>query len=133
MSQESLKSLCAYYQLKTQQGCDEPLMRYLERIITQRAVESFCPEASEQPSIRQSCRDDSMPDYYSLLSVPRDASDTDIKKAYRQLALKAHPDKPGGDAELFKAISEALPYPSAEASRLPLLPPGPAQRPCAVV
>ncbi|XP_039221740.1 uncharacterized protein LOC120318338 isoform X2 [Crotalus tigris] len=34
-----------------------------------------------------------VPDYYKLLEIPRDASDTDIKKAYRKKALQWHPDK----------------------------------------
>uniref|UniRef100_A0A670YKP6 J domain-containing protein n=1 Tax=Pseudonaja textilis TaxID=8673 RepID=A0A670YKP6_PSETE len=34
-----------------------------------------------------------MPDYYKLLDIPRDASDNDIKKAYRKKALQWHPDK----------------------------------------
>jgi molecular chaperone DnaJ len=49
-------------------------------------------------------------DYYDILGVPRDASDTDIKKAFRQLALKHHPDRNPGDThaeERFKAINEA--------------------------
>ena len=37
-------------------------------------------------------------DYYEILGVPRDASDVDIKKAFRQLALKHHPDRNPGDA-----------------------------------
>ncbi|MDY6891343.1 MAG: molecular chaperone DnaJ [Pseudomonadota bacterium] len=49
-------------------------------------------------------------DYYELLGVSRDASDRDIKKAYRRLAMKYHPDRNPGDKEAeekFKAISEA--------------------------
>lgn len=45
-------------------------------------------------------------DYYSLLGITSDANDNDIKKAYRKLAIKMHPDK-GGDADLFKQITQA--------------------------
>lgn len=50
-------------------------------------------------------------DYYQILGVARDAAAEDIKKAYRKLALKYHPDKAKGDKaqaeENFKKISEA--------------------------
>ena len=49
-------------------------------------------------------------DFYSILGVPKDASDADIKKAYRKLARKYHPDQNPGDAEAekkFKDITEA--------------------------
>jgi len=48
--------------------------------------------------------------YYKMLGVKRNASDEEIKKAYRKLALKYHPDHAKGDKsaeEQFKKISEA--------------------------
>ena len=47
-----------------------------------------------------------MKDYYKILGVPRNASQEEIKKAYRRLAHKYHPDK-GGDEKKFKEINEA--------------------------
>lgn len=49
-------------------------------------------------------------DYYDVLGVARDASDSDIKSAYRKLALKYHPDRNPGDGaaeEKFKEAAEA--------------------------
>ncbi len=46
-------------------------------------------------------------DYYAILGVERQAGDEDIKKAFRKLAHKYHPDKKGGDELKFKEISEA--------------------------
>lgn len=49
-------------------------------------------------------------DYYQLLGVPRNASDSEIKKSFRRLAMKYHPDRnrdnPGAE-EQFKKIKEA--------------------------
>lgn len=60
-------------------------------------------------------------DYYKILQVDRNAKDDDLKKAYRKLAMKWHPDKnPNNKKEAeakFKQISEAyevsfrLPFP----------------------
>src|SRR5712692_613168 len=50
-------------------------------------------------------------DYYSTLGVPRNAKAPDIKKAYRRLARKHHPDVNPGDKaaeERFKQMSEAF-------------------------
>ena len=44
-------------------------------------------------------------DFYERLGVAKDADETAIKKAYRTLALKHHPDK-GGDPETFKLYAE---------------------------
>src|ERR1700677_3711411 len=45
-------------------------------------------------------------DYYNVLGVDRKASKDDVKKAFRKLAQKYHPDK-GGDEAKFKEITEA--------------------------
>jgi len=46
-------------------------------------------------------------DYYKTLGVSKNASQEEIKKAYRQLAQKYHPDKASGDEKKFKEINEA--------------------------
>ncbi|WP_024604193.1 MULTISPECIES: molecular chaperone DnaJ [unclassified Pseudoalteromonas] len=49
-------------------------------------------------------------DYYEALGVSKDASERDIKKAYKRLAMKYHPDRTAGDKELetkFKEVKEA--------------------------
>ena len=68
-----------------------------------------------------------MRDYYEVLGVSRDASQDEIKKAYRKLARKLHPDYAGADSEeAFKELSvayETLSDPETSA----------APTPCAVV
>ncbi len=49
-------------------------------------------------------------DYYEVLGVAQDASEAELKKVYRQLAMQFHPDKNPGDSqaeERFKEVNEA--------------------------
>lgn len=48
-----------------------------------------------------------MKDYYQILGVTKSASEEDIKRAFRKLAQKYHPDKKSGDEAKFKEASEA--------------------------
>lgn len=47
-----------------------------------------------------------MKDYYGILGVPKTATQDDIKKAFRKMAMKHHPDR-GGDQAKFKELNEA--------------------------
>lgn len=48
--------------------------------------------------------------YYKLFGLPETATQAEIKRAYRQLAMRYHPDKNGGDDRLFLEIKEAYEY-----------------------
>ena len=57
-------------------------------------------------------------DYYDVLGVSRDADDGEIKKAYKKLALKYHPDKNPGNDNAEKSFKEA-----AEAASIEIMEP----------
>src|SRR5450756_2238033 len=68
-----------------------------------------CSTAGCSARPRSSCRAE-MGDFYQTLGVPKNASQDDIKKAFRKLARDYHPDKNPGDKraeEKFKEVSEA--------------------------
>src|SRR3990167_7655257 len=58
-----------------------------------------------------------MRDYYKILEVDKSATKEEIKKAYRKLAHKHHPDKKGGDEKKFKDINEAYQVLSSDTKR----------------
>ena len=56
-------------------------------------------------------------DYYKILEIDKNASQEDIKKSFRKLAHKYHPDKNGGDDNKFKEVNEAYQVLSDEKKR----------------
>jgi len=50
-------------------------------------------------------------DYYEILGLPKDCLDDDLKKSYKKLALKFHPDKnkAPGATEAFKGTEQDMP------------------------
>lgn len=71
----------------------------------------YSGDKKKEKKRRESLKNTMGVDYYKILQVDRNATDDDLKKAYRKLAMKWHPDKnPNNkkDAESkFKTISEA--------------------------
>jgi DnaJ family protein B protein 4 len=57
-------------------------------------------------------------DYYKILEIEKNASEGEIKKAYRRLSLIYHPDKQTGDSEKFKKINEAYQVLSSNEKRV---------------
>uniref|UniRef100_A0A061S2H6 DnaJ homolog subfamily B member 12 n=1 Tax=Tetraselmis sp. GSL018 TaxID=582737 RepID=A0A061S2H6_9CHLO len=83
--------------------------------LRQRAARQKPEEEPEPEDVTQDQRDlvnkiRAAKDYYGILGISRTATDDDIKKAYRKLALKLHPDKnrARGSDEAFKAVSKAF-------------------------
>nr|XP_033781544.1 dnaJ homolog subfamily C member 18-like [Geotrypetes seraphini]XP_033781545.1 dnaJ homolog subfamily C member 18-like [Geotrypetes seraphini]XP_033781548.1 dnaJ homolog subfamily C member 18-like [Geotrypetes seraphini] len=66
---------------------------------------SHTEQQSDEMAHIQQCHD-----YYQILGISRDCDENDIKRAYRRLALRYHPDKNNtpGAAEVFKAIANAF-------------------------
>ncbi len=46
-------------------------------------------------------------DYYDILGIPKGSSKDEVKKAFRKMAAKYHPDKASGDEEKYKEVTEA--------------------------
>lgn len=53
----------------------------------------------EDRDFREAAVNDELPNYYEILGIPRDATQREIKKKFRELAKKTHPDKTKEDSE----------------------------------
>ena len=53
----------------------------------------------EDKEFRDAARNNELPNYYEILGIPRDATQGEIKKKFRELAKKTHPDKTKEDSE----------------------------------
>jgi DnaJ family protein C protein 7 len=82
-----------------------------------KAFKQIAEEHPEEPGIAKEVRNAELElkkakrkDYYKILNIEKDASDSEIKKAYRRLAIQTHPDKNPDDPqaeERFKDVGEA--------------------------
>ena len=80
--------------------------------IRQRPLNALALGMGLSPGSHQGPSEDEGENYYEILGIEKDATTSDIKKAYRKLAMKWHPDKNQGEhkekaEEMFKKISEA--------------------------
>ncbi|XP_025830031.1 dnaJ homolog subfamily B member 14 [Agrilus planipennis] len=84
---------------------EQPRKRKLNTKVEEPPVIEYTEEQSTAVLRIKKCKD-----YYEILNVNKDATDSDIKKAYKKLALQLHPDKNKypGSAEAFKAIGNAV-------------------------
>jgi DnaJ-domain-containing protein 1 len=79
----------------------------LERRAVRFTPEEFTHWLNEQMTVDEAWRRARNGNYYTVLGVPRDASADEIKKSYRRLARKYHPDLQVGDEEKLKTINAA--------------------------
>ncbi|KAJ3271017.1 hypothetical protein HK104_004768, partial [Borealophlyctis nickersoniae] len=90
--------------------CYMKLEKYEEAVRDYTAVESMKPDDREifraLRAAKESMRQAKRKDYYKILGVSRDASESDIKKAYRKAALQYHPDKNSSLTDEEKVIAE---------------------------
>jgi DnaJ-domain-containing protein 1 len=79
----------------------------IERRAVRFTPEEFTQWLNEQMTVEEAWRRARNGNYYSVLGVPRGASADEIKKSYRRLARRYHPDGQVGDEEKLKTINAA--------------------------
>lgn len=82
---------------------EQPRKRRTATKVEEPSTPEYTEEQAEAVKRIKRCKD-----YYEILGVNKEASDSQIKKAYRKYALEVHPDKnkAPGSAEAFKALGK---------------------------